>query len=59
MSTLAPRGAELADGPSLRELFGGILGDKYDKESNPSGMISTYLGSPHPQARHAHLDHHG
>ncbi|KAI7348862.1 PLP-dependent transferase [Hortaea werneckii] len=40
MSTLAPRGAELADGPSLRELFGGILGDKYDKESNPSGMIN-------------------
>ncbi|KAI7270793.1 PLP-dependent transferase [Hortaea werneckii] len=40
MSTLAPRGAELADGPSLRELFGGILGDKYDKETNPNGMIN-------------------
>ncbi|KAI7089158.1 PLP-dependent transferase [Hortaea werneckii] len=40
MGTLAPRGAELADGPSLRELFGGILGDKYDKETNPNGMIN-------------------
>ncbi|KAI7212947.1 PLP-dependent transferase [Hortaea werneckii] len=40
MSTLAPRGAELADGPSLRELFGGILGDKYEKETNPNGMIN-------------------
>ncbi|KAI7339637.1 PLP-dependent transferase [Hortaea werneckii] len=40
MSTLAPRGAELADGPSLRELFGGILGDKYDKDTNPNGMIN-------------------
>ncbi|KAI7175831.1 hypothetical protein D0869_05097 [Hortaea werneckii] len=40
MNTLAPRGAELADGPSLRELFGGILGDKYDKDTNPNGMIN-------------------
>ncbi|GAB1738717.1 hypothetical protein NU219Hw_g3512t1 [Hortaea werneckii] len=40
MSTLAPRGAELANGPSLRELFGGILGDKYDKDTNPNGMIN-------------------
>ena len=39
-STLAPRGAELANGPSLRDLFGGIAGDKYDKKTNPTGFVN-------------------
>jgi hypothetical protein len=39
-TTLAARGLALASGDNLRELFGALLGNIYDPETNPNGILN-------------------